>query len=71
MSIYIVVDDEEELEDMKVFSDRTEAEDYMLDYIFKEYDTVVIPSREEVKAYIQDSGCFESVYLIEREIITE
>ena len=69
MSIYIVVDDEEELEDMKVFSNRTEAENYMLDYIFKEYDTVVIPSREEVKTYIQDNGFFEAVYLIEKEIM--
>lgn len=69
MSIYIVVDDEEELEDMKVFSNRTKAENYMLDYIFKEYDTVVIPSREEVKTYIQDNGFFEAVYLIEKEIM--
>lgn len=69
MKVYIVVDDEEALEDMKVFSNRTEAENYMLDYIFKEYDTVVIPSREEVRTYIQDSGFFESVYLIEKEII--
>ena len=69
MKVYIVVDDEEELEDMKVFSNRTEAENYILDYIFKEYDTVVIPSREEVKAYIQDNGFFEAVYLIEKEII--
>lgn len=65
MKIYIVVDDEEGLEDMRVFSNKTEAEDYMLDYIFKEYDTEVIPSR----AYIQDNGFFESVYLIEKEII--
>ena len=69
MSIYIVVDDEEVLEDMKVFSNRTEAENYMLDYIFKEYDTVVIPSREDVRTYIRDYGYFESVYLIEKEII--
>ena len=69
MSIYIVVDDEEELEDMKVFSNRTEAENYMVDYIFKEYDTVVIPSREDVVACIKDYGYFESVYLIEKEII--
>ena len=69
MSIYIVVDDEEELEDMKVFSNRTEAENYMLDYIFKEYDTEVIPSREDVIACIKDYGYFESVYLIEKEII--
>ena len=54
MSIYIVVDDEEELEDMKVFSNRTEAENYIVDYIFKEYDTVVIPSREEVRTHIRD-----------------
>lgn len=69
MKVYIVVDDEEELENMQIFSNRTEAENYMLDYIFKEYDTVVIPSREEVKTYIQDNGFFESVYLIEKEII--
>ena len=65
MKVYLVVDDEY-FDNTKVFSNRTKAEDYMLDYIFKEYDTEVIPSR----AYIQDSGCFESVYLIEREIIT-
>ena len=69
MSIYIVVDDEEELEDMKVFSNKDEAENYMLDYIFREYDTVVIPSREEVKTYIQENGFFEAVYLIEKEIM--
>ena len=69
MLIYIVVDDEEKLEDMKVFSNRTEAEDYMIDYIFKEYDTVVIPSREEVRTHIRDYGFFEAVYLIEKEII--
>lgn len=69
MKVYIMVDDEEELENMQIFSNRTEAENYMLDYIFKEYDTVVIPSREEVKTYIQDNGFFESVYLIEKEII--
>ena len=69
MKIYIVLDDEEELEDMKIFSNKDEAENYMLDYIFREYDTVVIPSREEVKTYIQDTGFFESVYLIEKEII--
>lgn len=69
MSIYIVVDDEEELEDMKVFSNRTEAENYMVDYIFKCYDTEVVPSREYVRTYIRDYGFFESVYLIEKEII--
>lgn len=69
MKIYIVVDDEEELEDMKVFSNRTEAENYMVDYIFKYYDTEVVPSREYVRTYIKDYGYFESVYLIEKEII--
>ena len=69
MSIYIVVDDEEELEDMRVFQNKAEAEDYMIDYIFKEYDTVVIPSREEVRTHIRGYGYFESVYLIEKEII--
>ena len=71
MKIYIVVDDEEELENMRIFSNKTEAEDYMLDYIFKEYDTEVIPSREDVIECIKDYGYFESVYLIEKEIITE
>ena len=71
MSIYIVVDDEEELEDMRVFQNKDEAENYMLDYIFKEYDTEVIPSREDVIECIKDYGYFESVYLIEKEIITE
>lgn len=69
MSIYIVVDDEKELEDMKVFSNRTEAENYMVNYIFKCYDTEVIPSREDVRTYIRDYGFFEAVYLIEKEII--
>ena len=69
MKIYIVIDDEC-FDDMQIFSNKDEAENYMLDYIFKEYDTEVIPSREEVKTYIKDSGCFESVYLIEREMIT-
>ena len=69
MKVYIVVD-YEDLESIQVFSNKDEAENYMLNYIFKEYDTEVIPSREEVKTYIQDSGCFESVYLIEREMIT-
>ena len=68
MKVYIVVDDEY-FDNMQIFSNKDEAENYMLDYIFKEYDTVVIPSREEVKTYIQDNGFFESVYLIEKEII--
>ena len=69
MKVYIVVDDEEELEDMRVFQNKDEAENSMLDYIFKEYDTVVIPSREEVRAHIRDYGFFEAVYLIEKEIM--
>ena len=69
MSIYIVVDDEEALDNMQIFSNRDEAENYMLDYIFKEYDTEVVPSREYVVTCIKDYGYFESVYLIEKEII--
>lgn len=69
MLIYIVVDGEEELENMRVFQNKNEAEDYMLNYIFKYYDTEVIPSREDVRAYIQDYGFFEAIYLIEKEII--
>lgn len=69
MKLYIVVDDEEELDNMQIFSNRDEAENYMLDYIFKEYDTEVIPSREDVIECIKDYGYFESVYLIEKEII--
>ena len=69
MKVYIVVDDEY-FDNMQIFSNKDEAEDYMLDYIFKEYDTEVIPSREGVIACIKDYGYFESVYLIEREIIT-
>ena len=69
MSIYIVVDDEEELDNMQIFSNKDEAENYMLDYIFKEYDTEVIPSRGEVKTHIRDYRFFEAVYLIEKEII--
>ena len=67
MKLYIVVDDEEELDNMQIFSNRDEAENYMLDHIVKEYD--VIPSREDVVACIKDYGYFESVYLIEKEII--
>lgn len=69
MKVYIVVDDEEELDNMQIFSNKDEAENYMLDYIFKEYDTEVIPSREDVIECIKDYGYFESVYLIEKEII--
>lgn len=69
MKVYIVVDDEEELDNMQIFSNKDEAENYMLDYILKEYDTEVIPSREYVIEWIKDYGYFESVYLIEKEII--
>lgn len=68
MKVYVVVDDEY-FDNMQIFSNRTEAENYMLDYIFREYDTVVIPSREEVRTHIRDYGFFEAVYLIEKEII--
>ena len=68
MKVYIVVDDEY-FDNMQVFSNKEEAENYMLDYIFKEYDTEVIPSREDVIECIKDYGYFESVYLIEKEII--
>ena len=68
MKVYIVVDDEY-FDNMQIFSNKDEAENYMLDYIFKEYDTVVIPSREEVRTHIRDYGFFEAVYLIEKEII--
>ena len=64
----IVVDDEY-FDNMQIFSNKDEAENYMVDYIFKEYDTEVIPSREDVVACIKDYGYFESVYLIEKEII--
>ena len=70
MKVYIVVDDEY-FDNMQIFSNKDEAENYMLDYIFKEYDTEVIPSREDVVTCIKDYGYFESVYLIEKEIITE
>ena len=69
MKVYIVVDDEEELDNMQIFSNKDEAEDYMIDYIFKEYDTEVIPSREDVVTCIKDYGYFESLYLIEKEIM--
>ena len=68
MKVYIVVDDEY-FDNMQIFSNKDEAENYMLDYIFREYDTVVIPSREEVRTHIRDYGFFEAVYLIEKEII--
>lgn len=69
MKIYIVVDDEEELDNMKVFQNKTKAEKYAIKYIFKRYDTEVIPSKEEVLAIIRENGYFEAVSLIEKEII--
>ena len=69
MSIYIVVDDEEELEDMKVFSNKSDAEDYMLNYIFKYYTEEEMGTREEVKAYIHNGGFFEVLSLMEKEVI--
>lgn len=68
MKVYIVVDDEY-FDNMQIFSNKDEAENYMLDYIFKEYDTEVIPSKKDVIECIKDYGYFESVYLIEKEII--
>lgn len=73
MKVYIVVDGEKELEDMTVFQNKTEAEDYMLNYILETFDPEVLPPTEEtkayIKAYIQDCGYFESVYLIKKEMI--
>lgn len=66
MRVYIVVDDED-IFDMKVFQNITEAENYMINYIFKFYE--VIPSKEEVLAMIRDNGYFEAVSLIEKEVI--
>ena len=40
MKVYIIIDEEEEFENIKVFSNKNEAEDYMIDYVFKCYDTL-------------------------------
>lgn len=69
MKVYIIIDEEEEFENIKVFSNKNEAEDYMIDYVFKCYDTEVIPSKEEVRTDIRDYGYFEAIHLIEKEII--
>lgn len=67
MKVYIVVDDVW-FEDMKIFSNKDEAENYMLNYIFKEYHIEAIPSRKRVKAYVQKEGTYKAVSLIEKEI---
>ena len=68
MKVYIVVD-YEDLESIQVFSNKSNAEDYMLNYIFKYYTEEEMGSREKVKAYIHNGGFFEVLSLMEREII--
>lgn len=68
MKVYIVVD-YEDLESIRVFSNKSDAEDYMLNYIFKYYTEEEMGTREEVKAYIHNGGFFEAISLIEKEII--
>ena len=68
MKVYIVVD-YEDLESIQVFSNKSDAEDYMLNYIFKYYTEEEMGSREEVKAYIHNGGFFEVISLLEKEII--
>ena len=68
MKVYIVVD-YEDLESIQVFSNKSDAEDYMLNYIFKYYTEEEMGSREEVKAYIHNGGFFEVLSLMEKEII--
>ena len=68
MKVYIVVDDED-LESIRVFSNKSDAEDYMLNYIFKYYTEEEIGTREEVKAYIHNGGFFEVLSLMEKEVI--
>ena len=46
MKVYIVVD-YEDLESIRVFSNKSDAEDYMLNYIFKYYTEEEIGTREE------------------------
>ena len=67
MKVYIVVD-YEDLESIRVFSNKSDAEDYMLDYIFEHY-TGKVPPREELKARILRTGFFETISIIEKEII--
>ena len=68
MKVYIVVD-YEDLESIQVFSNKSDAEGYMLNYIFKYYTEEEMGTREEVKAYIHNGGFFEVLSLMEREII--
>lgn len=67
MKVYIAVD-YEELKNMQVFSNKSDAEDYMLDYIFEHY-TEKVPPREELKARILRTGFFETISIIEKEVI--
>ena len=67
MKVYIAVD-YEDLKNMQVFSNKSDAEDYMLDYVFEHY-TGKIPPREELKARILRTGFFETISIIEKEII--
>ena len=68
MKVYIVVD-YEDLESIQVFSNKSNAEDYMLNYIFKYYTEEEMGTREEVKAYIHNGGFFEVISLMEKEVI--
>ena len=68
MKVYIVID-YEELESIRVFSNKSDAEDYMLNYIFKYYTEEEMGSREEVRVYIHNGGFFETISLIDKEII--
>ena len=68
MKVYIVVD-YEDLESIRVFSNKSDAEDYMLNYIFKYYTEEEMGTREEVKAYIHNGGFFEVLSLIGKEVI--
>ena len=68
MKVYIVVD-YENLESIQVFSNKSNAEDYMLNYIFKYYTEEEMGTREEVKAYIHNGGFFEVLSLMEKEVI--
>lgn len=68
MKVYIVVD-YEDLESIRAFSNKSDAEDYMLNYIFKYYTEEEMGTREEVRAYIHNGGFFEVLSLMEKEII--
>ena len=68
MKVYIVVD-YEDLESIQAFSNKSDAEDYMLNYIFKYYTEEEMGTREEVKAYIHNGGFFEVLSLMEKEVI--